>query len=76
MPIIFVHRFIDIYFLIYCRFYSEYVCLLQAIEKFGPPKDFELMQAVDIAQAVLYAVTQPKRAAVNEVLVSMTDMPF
>ncbi|RUS89177.1 hypothetical protein EGW08_003056 [Elysia chlorotica] len=48
----------------------------EAIEKFGAPKGIELMQAVDIAEAVLYAVTQPKRTAVNEVLLSLPEMPF
>ncbi|GFR68016.1 linear gramicidin synthase subunit D-like [Elysia marginata] len=48
----------------------------KAEEKFGPPKDLELLQAIVIAQAVLYAVTQPKRAVINEVLVSIPEIPF
>ena len=52
------------------------VSLSQAIEKFGPPKDIELLKAVDIAQAVLYAVTQPRRVAIGEVLVNITELPF
>lgn len=48
----------------------------EAENKFGPTKDLELLQAVDVAQAVLYVVTQPKRAVINEILVNIPEMPF
>lgn len=33
----------------------------------------EIMQAQDIAEAIRYAVTQPRRVAVNEILVRPTE---
>ena len=55
--------------------FTQYTHLPQAIKKIRPPEEIEMLQAVDIAQAVLYAVTQPRRAAVNEVLVNITEIP-
>jgi NADP-dependent 3-hydroxy acid dehydrogenase YdfG len=33
----------------------------------------EIMQATDIAESIRYAVTQPRRVAVNEILVRPTE---
>jgi NADP-dependent 3-hydroxy acid dehydrogenase YdfG len=33
----------------------------------------EIMQAADIAESIRYAVTQPRRVAVNEILVRPTE---
>jgi NADP-dependent 3-hydroxy acid dehydrogenase YdfG len=44
--------------------------LEQMAKRFG---GIELMAAADIAAAVLYAVTQPRHVAVNEVLVRPTE---
>jgi NADP-dependent 3-hydroxy acid dehydrogenase YdfG len=35
----------------------------------------DILQAADIANAVAYAVTQPERASVNEILIRPTQQP-
>ena len=35
--------------------------------------DTELMEAVDIADAIAYVVTRPRRVAINEVLIRPTE---
>jgi NADP-dependent 3-hydroxy acid dehydrogenase YdfG len=36
----------------------------------------ELLNAVDIADAVVYIVTRPRRVAVNEVLIRPTEQSY
>jgi NADP-dependent 3-hydroxy acid dehydrogenase YdfG len=35
----------------------------------------EILQAEDIANAIVYAVTQPERVSVNEILICPTQQP-
>jgi len=35
----------------------------------------EILQSEDIANAIVYAVTQPERASVNEILIRPTQQP-
>lgn len=42
-------------------------------QRFG---DIERLQAPDIADAIAYIVTRPRRVAVNEVLIRPTDQQF
>ncbi|GFR88980.1 linear gramicidin synthetase subunit D, partial [Elysia marginata] len=42
----------------------------------SPPADLEVLQPEDIAQAVLYAVTQPRCVAVNQMLVQPVGQPL
>ena len=36
----------------------------------------EQLQAEDIANAIVYAVTQPERVSVNEILIRPTQQPY
>ncbi|RUS91040.1 hypothetical protein EGW08_001168 [Elysia chlorotica] len=42
----------------------------------SPPADLEVLQPENIAQAVLYAVSQPSFVAVNQMLVQPTGQPL
>jgi NADP-dependent 3-hydroxy acid dehydrogenase YdfG len=37
--------------------------------------NLERLQAEDIAEAIVYAVTQPERVSVNEILIRPTQQP-
>jgi NADP-dependent 3-hydroxy acid dehydrogenase YdfG len=45
-------------------------------EGLGGLLDLEILQAEDIAGAIVYAVTQPARVSVNEILIRPTQQPF
>ncbi len=47
----------------------------QSAEQFYAEKDFPPMEAEDVAAAVLYALEQPPRASVNELLIRPTEQP-
>ena len=47
----------------------------QAREKFEVSDDIKRLNPSDVANAVVYAVTQPAHCAVNEILVEPTDAP-
>jgi len=46
-----------------------------ARESLGGLLDLEILQAEDIANAIVYAVTQPARVSVNEILIRPTQQP-
>lgn len=50
--------------------------LLQAREKYEMVGKMKVLEPGDIAQAVLYAVTQPEVCAVNEILVEPQEAPI
>jgi NADP-dependent 3-hydroxy acid dehydrogenase YdfG len=47
-----------------------------ARESLGGLLDLEILQSEDIAGAIVYAVTQPARVSVNEILIRPTQQPF
>ena len=47
----------------------------EARESLGGLKQIEILQSEDIANAVAYAVTQPERVSVNEILIRPTHQP-
>jgi NADP-dependent 3-hydroxy acid dehydrogenase YdfG len=46
-----------------------------ARESLGGLLQLEILQAEDIANAIAYAVTQPERVSVNEILIRPTQQP-
>jgi NADP-dependent 3-hydroxy acid dehydrogenase YdfG len=52
------------------------VTVLQAKDKYEMANKMKVLEPKDVAQAVLYAVTQPEHCAVNEVLVQPQDAPL
>ena len=57
------------------QFTNVFFYLYQAREKFEVSDDIKRLNPSDIANAVVYAVTQPAHCAVNEILVEPTDAP-
>ncbi|GAO19157.1 hypothetical protein UVI_02061400 [Ustilaginoidea virens] len=47
----------------------------EALKRYGEPTGAKVLDAGDVAEAVLYAVTQPEHVAVNEILVEPRDEP-
>ena len=47
----------------------------QSAQEYYAQRDFSPLEAEDIAQAVLYAVEQPPRVSVNEIVVRPTEQP-
>jgi NADP-dependent 3-hydroxy acid dehydrogenase YdfG len=56
--------------------FTAVVTLLQAKDKFEMVNKMKVLEPRDVAQAVVYAVTQPEHCAVNEVLVEPRDAPL
>jgi len=54
--------------------HNEHPAVLEAIEKMREQIG-EILKAEDIANAILYAVSQPERVSVNEILVRPTGQP-
>jgi NADP-dependent 3-hydroxy acid dehydrogenase YdfG len=50
--------------------------LLQAKERYEMVNKMTVLEPGDIAQAVLYALTQPEHCAVNEILVEPREAPI
>ena len=48
----------------------------EAIEKYGTPTGAKVLDAEDVARAVVYALCQPDHVAVNEVLIEPRDEPI
>jgi NADP-dependent 3-hydroxy acid dehydrogenase YdfG len=46
------------------------------MEKYGGLSENEILKTNDIANAVVYAVTQPSYVAVNEILIEPRDEPI
>ncbi|KAG6164938.1 putative NRPS-like protein biosynthetic cluster [Claviceps purpurea] len=47
----------------------------EALEKYGEPTGAKVLEAEDVAGAILWAVTRPEYVAVNEVLIEPRDEP-
>ncbi|KAG5996811.1 putative NRPS-like protein biosynthetic cluster [Claviceps pusilla] len=47
----------------------------EALKKYGEPTGARVLDAEDVAAAILYALTQPEHVAVNEVLIEPRDEP-
>ncbi|KAG5982040.1 putative NRPS-like protein biosynthetic cluster [Claviceps digitariae] len=47
----------------------------EALKKYGEPTGAKVLDAEDIATAIVYALTQPEHVAVNEVLIEPRDEP-
>lgn len=48
----------------------------EALEKYGEPSGAKVLEADDVAEAIVYAVTRPEHVAVNEVLIEPRDEPI
>lgn len=48
----------------------------QAIESYGKPTGARILDASDVANAIVYALKQPEHVAVNEVLIEPRDEPI
>jgi NADP-dependent 3-hydroxy acid dehydrogenase YdfG len=55
---------------------TVFATLLQAQEKYEMVNKMKVLEPGDIAQAVMYAVTQPEHCAVNEILVEPREAPI
>lgn len=49
---------------------------MNALSEFGPGVDAEMLEVEDIANAILFALTQKGRCAVNEILIEPTGCPI
>jgi NADP-dependent 3-hydroxy acid dehydrogenase YdfG len=54
---------------------TDHITDEDARESLGGLLNLEILQAEDIANAIVYAVTQPKRVSVNEILIRPTQQP-
>ena len=54
---------------------TDHITDEDARESLGGLLDLEILQAEDIANAIVYAVTQPERVSVNEILIRPTQQP-
>ena len=57
------------------NFLSVFCFFLQARKNYEVSDDIKRLDPSDIANAVIYAATQPAHCAVNEILVEPTDAP-
>ncbi|CAN8099798.1 unnamed protein product [Discula destructiva] len=48
----------------------------EAVKKYGEPSGARILDAKDVAEAIVYAVTRPAHVAVNEVLIEPRDEPI
>lgn len=48
----------------------------EAIKQYGEPSGAKVLDADDVANAIIYALTQPEHVAVNEVLIEPRDEPI
>lgn len=48
----------------------------EAVKKYGEPSGAKILDAKDVAEAIVYAVTRPEHVAVNEVLIEPRDEPI
>ena len=54
---------------------TDHITDEDAREALGGLLNLEILQAEDVANAIVYAVTQPKRVSVNEILIRPTQQP-
>ncbi len=54
---------------------TDHITDEDARESLGGILNLEILQAEDIANAIVYAVTQPERVSVNEILIRPTQQP-
>jgi NADP-dependent 3-hydroxy acid dehydrogenase YdfG len=54
---------------------TDHISDEDARESLGGLLNLEILQAEDIANAIVYAVTQPERVSVNEILIRPTQQP-
>ncbi|MEJ7842100.1 MAG: SDR family NAD(P)-dependent oxidoreductase [Rubrobacter sp.] len=54
---------------------ADHITDEDAKESLGGLLNLEILQAEDIANAIVYAVTQPERVSVNEILIRPTQQP-
>lgn len=54
---------------------ADHITDEDAKESLGGLLNLEILQAEDIADAIVYAVTQPERVSVNEILIRPTQQP-
>ncbi len=54
---------------------TDHITDEDARESLGGLLNLEILQAEDIANAIVYAVTQPERVSVNEILIRPTQQP-
>ncbi|MGH3148239.1 MAG: SDR family NAD(P)-dependent oxidoreductase [Rubrobacter sp.] len=55
---------------------TDHITDEDAIDSVSGLQEMEILQAEDIANAIAYAVTQPPRVSVNEILIRPTEQPF
>lgn len=48
----------------------------EALKKYGEPSGAKVLDAKDVAESIVYAVTRPEHVAVNEVLIEPRDEPI
>jgi NADP-dependent 3-hydroxy acid dehydrogenase YdfG len=48
----------------------------EAIKTYGTPTGAKILDASDIANAIVYALKQPEHVAVNEILIEPRDEPI
>lgn len=48
----------------------------ESINEYGEPTGAKVLDAVDVASSIVYAVCQPNHVAVNEVLIEPRDEPI
>ena len=54
---------------------TDHITDEDARESLGGLLNLEILQSEDIAHAIVYAVTQPERVSVNEILIRPTQQP-
>jgi NADP-dependent 3-hydroxy acid dehydrogenase YdfG len=48
----------------------------EAVKKFGEPSGAKILDPSDVANSIVYALTQPEHVSVNEILVEPRDEPI
>jgi NADP-dependent 3-hydroxy acid dehydrogenase YdfG len=48
----------------------------EALKQYGEPSGAKVLDAEDVANSIIYALTQPEHVAVNEILIEPRDEPI
>ncbi|KZZ89127.1 AMP-dependent synthetase/ligase [Ascosphaera apis ARSEF 7405] len=48
----------------------------EAVEKYGGPSESQILDPMDVAKAIVYALQQPEHVAMNEILIEPRDEPI